>query len=92
ETYTIADIAASLDRISDNVANAAAGSKAVVAALGDVAGGVAKTRTSVQTVLAASEEVERGRTFPAHSRGLKCFRVPSRRAAKQHRAERRSTF
>jgi hypothetical protein len=30
----------------------------VVAALGDVAGGVTQTRSSAQTVLAASEEVE----------------------------------
>ena len=44
--------------ISHNVAGAAAGSKAVVAALGEVAGGITQTRSSAQTVLAASEEVE----------------------------------
>ncbi|MDE2283155.1 MAG: chemotaxis protein, partial [Hyphomicrobiales bacterium] len=44
--------------ISHNVASAAAGSKGVVAALGDVAIGVKQTRSSVETVLAASEEVE----------------------------------
>jgi methyl-accepting chemotaxis protein len=44
--------------ISHNVASAAAGSKGVVAALGDVAIGVKQTRISVQTLLAASEEVE----------------------------------
>ena len=44
--------------ISHNVASAAIGSKAVVAALGDVASGVTQTRSSAQTVLAASEEVE----------------------------------
>jgi methyl-accepting chemotaxis protein len=46
-------------QISRNVAGAAAGSKAVVAALGDVATGVTQTRSSAQTVLAASEEVEK---------------------------------
>ena len=46
-------------QISHNVASAAAGSKAVVAALGDVATGVTQTRSSAQTVLAASEEVEK---------------------------------
>ena len=44
--------------ISRNVAGAAAGSKAVVTALGEVAGGTTQTRSSAQTVLAASEEVE----------------------------------
>ena len=44
--------------ITNNVINAAAGSKAAVAALGDVATGVTQTRSSAQTVLAASEEVE----------------------------------
>jgi len=45
--------------ISHNVAGAAAGSKAVVAALGDVATGVTQTRSSAETVLAASEGVEK---------------------------------
>jgi len=44
--------------ISRNVAGAAAGSRAVVAHLGEVAGGITQTRSSAQTVLAASEEVE----------------------------------
>ncbi len=44
--------------ISRNVAGAAAGSRAVVAALDDVATGVMQTRSSARTVLAASEEVE----------------------------------
>jgi len=44
--------------ISHNVAGAAAGSKAVVAALDDVATGLTQTRSSAETVLAASEEVE----------------------------------
>jgi methyl-accepting chemotaxis protein len=44
--------------ISHNVASAAAESKAAVAALGDVATGIAQTRTSAQMVLAASEQVE----------------------------------
>ena len=44
--------------ISHNVASAATGAKAVVAALGDVAAGVTQTRSSAQTVLAATEEVE----------------------------------
>jgi methyl-accepting chemotaxis protein len=41
--------------ISHNVASAA---KAIVAALGEVAGGVTQTRGSAQTVLMASEQVE----------------------------------
>ena len=45
-------------QISHNVASAA-GSKAVVAALGEVATGVTQTRSSAETVLAASEEVEK---------------------------------
>jgi methyl-accepting chemotaxis protein len=45
--------------ISHNVTSAAAESKAVVAALSDVASGITQTSTSAQTVLAASEEVER---------------------------------
>jgi methyl-accepting chemotaxis protein len=44
--------------ISHNVASAAAGSKDVVAALGDVATGLTQTRSSAETVLTASEEVE----------------------------------
>jgi methyl-accepting chemotaxis protein len=44
--------------ISHNVASAALGSKAVVAALSDLASGVTQTRSSAQTVLAASDEVE----------------------------------
>jgi len=44
--------------ISHNVAGAANGAKAVVSALGDVASGLTQTRSSAQTVLAASEEVE----------------------------------
>jgi hypothetical protein len=44
--------------ILHNVAGAAAGSKAVVAALDDVATGLTQTRSSAETVLAASEEVE----------------------------------
>jgi methyl-accepting chemotaxis protein len=45
-------------QISHSVASAAVGSKAVVAALGDVETGMTQTRTSAQTVLVASEEVE----------------------------------
>jgi methyl-accepting chemotaxis protein len=44
--------------ISHNVVSAAAGSKDVVAALGDVATGLTQTRSSAETVLTASEEVE----------------------------------
>ncbi len=44
--------------ISLNVASAADGSKAVVAVFGDVAGGATKTRTSAETVLAASDHVD----------------------------------
>ena len=44
--------------ILHNVASAAAGSKDVVAALGDVATGLTQTRSSAETVLTASEEVE----------------------------------
>ncbi|MEI7805772.1 MAG: methyl-accepting chemotaxis protein [Hyphomicrobiales bacterium] len=44
--------------ISDNVANAAAGSKAVVSVLDVVTSAVTKTRSSADTVLAASEAVE----------------------------------
>ena len=44
--------------ISRNVASAAIGSKNVVATLGEVASGMTQTRSSAQTVLAASEEVE----------------------------------
>ena len=44
--------------ISHNLASAADGAKAIVAALGEVAGGVTQTRGSAQTVLVASEEVE----------------------------------
>jgi methyl-accepting chemotaxis protein len=44
--------------ISHNVASAALGSKAVVAALSDLASGVTQTRSSAETVLAASDEVE----------------------------------
>jgi methyl-accepting chemotaxis protein len=45
--------------ISHNVAGAAVGTKAVVAALSDVATGVTQTRSSAETVLVASEEVEK---------------------------------
>jgi methyl-accepting chemotaxis protein len=44
--------------ISHNVAGAAQGTKEVVAVLEDVAGGITKTRASVETVLRASEAVE----------------------------------
>jgi methyl-accepting chemotaxis protein len=54
----IAQQEAATGEISHNVASAAAGSKAAVAALGDLATGVTQTRSSAQTVLAASEEVE----------------------------------
>jgi methyl-accepting chemotaxis protein len=43
--------------ISQNVGSAAVDTRAVVAALGDLASGVTQTRSSAQTVLAASEEV-----------------------------------
>jgi methyl-accepting chemotaxis protein len=44
--------------ISHNVANAAEGTKAVVSVLDEVAGAVTKTRSSAETVLAASQTVE----------------------------------
>ncbi len=44
--------------ISDNVLNAAFGTKTVVSVLDQVAGAVSKTRSSAETVLAASEAVE----------------------------------
>ena len=50
---------AATGEISQNVASAAAGTRAVVAALGEVATGVTQTRSSAATVLAASEEVEK---------------------------------
>ena len=46
------------DEISNNVANAAEGTKIIAAVLGDVASGATATRTSAQTVLAASEAAE----------------------------------
>ena len=54
----IAQQEAATAEISHNVASAAVGSKDVVVTLGDVASGVTQTRSSAQTVLAASEEVE----------------------------------
>ena len=54
----IAQQEAATAEISQNVASAAVGSKDVVVTLGDVASGVTQTRSSAQTVLAASEEVE----------------------------------
>jgi len=44
--------------ISHNVASAANGAKAIVSALGEVAGGVTQTRGSAHTMLVASEQVE----------------------------------
>jgi methyl-accepting chemotaxis protein len=49
---------AATGEISHNVASAAAGAKAIVAVLHEVAGGATQTRTSAQTVLTASEAVE----------------------------------
>jgi methyl-accepting chemotaxis protein len=63
--YTSA-VAASIEQqeaatgeISHNVASAAAGTKAVVAVLHEVAGGATQTRSSAETVLASSEAVEK---------------------------------
>ncbi len=63
-TYTSA-VATSIDQqeaatgeISHNVASAAVGAKAIVTTLGEVAGTVTQTRSSAQTMLAASEDVE----------------------------------
>jgi methyl-accepting chemotaxis protein len=62
--YTMA-VSSALDQqnaatgeISQNVAGAAQGAKAVVAVLEDVSGAITKTRNSAQTVLGASEAVE----------------------------------
>ena len=55
----VAQQEAATGQISRNVASAAIGSKGVVATLGKVASGVTQTRSSAQTVLAASEEVEK---------------------------------
>jgi methyl-accepting chemotaxis protein len=49
---------AATGQISRNVVSAAAGSKAAVAALGDVANAVTQTRSSAETVLTASKAVE----------------------------------
>jgi methyl-accepting chemotaxis protein len=49
---------AATGEISQNVASAAKGTKALVSTLGEVAGAASETRRSAQTVLAASEAVE----------------------------------
>jgi methyl-accepting chemotaxis protein len=49
---------AATGEISHNVASAASGAKAIVQALDEVAGGVTQTRSSAQTMLTASEQVE----------------------------------
>ena len=50
---------AATGEITDNVTSAATGSKEIVTALGEVAGAAAETRGSAETVLAASEAVEK---------------------------------
>jgi methyl-accepting chemotaxis protein len=49
---------AATGEISHNVAGAADSAKAIVSELGEIAGGVTQTRSSAQTMLAASEDVE----------------------------------
>jgi methyl-accepting chemotaxis protein len=49
---------AATGEISHNVASAATGAKGIAMALGEVASGVTQTKSSAETMLSASEEVE----------------------------------
>jgi methyl-accepting chemotaxis protein len=55
---TVENQNAATDEISNNVANAAEGTKAIASVIGEVASAATETRTSARTVLAASEVAE----------------------------------